>query len=190
VIYVDNEYYHIFNRGAHKSKIFFLEENYRYCLRLLKKYSSQYSASILAYCLMPNHYHLVCQQKAGGSVSKFLQTTFNAYSQAVNKQQRHSGTLFEGKAQGKHINSDSYVLQVVRYLHLNPVEARLVIKPEDWRFSDFGDWIVEPSEGLKPSEGLLLRNAYFKDGVAYREFVETYKEEKGSAGIKNFLFDE
>ena len=110
--YADEGYYHIFNRGAHKSRIFFLEENYRHCLRLLRKHSSQYAVSFLAYCLMPNHYHLVCRQQAGGSPSKFLQTTFNAYSQAVNKQQGHSGTLFEGRAQAKHIDSDSYVLHV------------------------------------------------------------------------------
>jgi putative transposase len=190
VKYVDDEYYHIFNRGANKARIFFIEENYSYCFRLLKKYSLQQNVAILAYCLMPNHYHLVCRQDAGGSISKFLQTTFNAYSQAVNKQQGHSGTLFEGKAQAKHINSDSYVLQVIRYLHLNPVEARLVMKPEEWRYSDYGDWIAEPSEGFKPSEGLGLRNAYFKKGTAYREFVETYKEEKDKAGIKEYLFNE
>jgi hypothetical protein len=57
-----------------------------------------------------------------------------------------------------------------------------VEKAEEWKFSDYGDWVGEPSEGL------LLRNPYFKNGTMYREFVETYKEDK--AGIKKFSFDE
>lgn len=188
VKYADNEYYHIFNRGAHKARIFFLEENYRYCLLLLKKYSLHYNVSLIAYCLMPNHYHLICRQEAHGSISKFLQTTFNAYYQAVNKQQGHSGTMFEGRAESKHINSDSYICQVVRYIHINPVEAMLVLKPESWKFSDYGKWIGEPREAFKPSQGMVLRNAYFKDGLGYRKFVEMYNKEQ--IGIEKYLFDE
>ena len=162
--YLDSEYYHVFNRGAHKSKIFFLEENYLYCLRLLGKYSSQYLVSLAAYCLMPNHYHLICRQEAGGSISKFVQTTFNAYSQAVNKQQGHSGTLFEGKARAKHINSDSYILQVVRYIHLNPVEAGLVVRPGDWKFSDYLEWIENLSIG-SDSEKYFFQEWAFIQGI-------------------------
>lgn len=56
------QYYHLFNRGVNKQKIFFTEDNYTYCLRLIKKNSYKYQIKIIAYCLMPNHYHLLVRQ--------------------------------------------------------------------------------------------------------------------------------
>ena len=185
--YQDGEYYHIFNRGAHKLEIFYTDEHYERCLQLLRKYSPRYRTTIIAYCFMPNHFHLICRQEPGGSISSFIQTTFNAYSQAVNKQRRHSGTLFQGRAKAKCIRSDSYAVQVIRYIHLNPTAAGLVEKPEEWRFSDYRDWIFRPSEGVTPSEGLHLRNSYFQNGDRYREFVVNYHD---SSRIEGYLFKE
>jgi len=189
--YINNEYYHVYNRGANKARIFFLKDNYRHCLSLMGKYSAKHAVSILAYCLMPNHYHLVCRGDHDGSISKFLRDTFNAHTQAVNKQQRLSGTLFQGRARAKHITSDSYVVQVVRYIHLNPVEAGIVATPEEWKFSDYLNWIGKPCEDLKPSQGSLLRSGYFKNGDSYRNFVDTsYSAGKDQAEMKLYLYDE
>jgi 16S rRNA (cytidine1402-2'-O)-methyltransferase len=164
----DDEYYHIFNRGAHKARIFFSPQDYRYLLRLVRKYALQYKVRVVAYCLLPNHYHFVLNQGEQGSISKFLQTLFNAYVQGVNRERQHSGTLFEAKFKAKHIDSDEYALQVSRYIHLNPVEAHLADKPEAWEFSDFSVW-----GGLRESEitDLKLRDAFFKSGEEYRAFV-------------------
>jgi 16S rRNA (cytidine1402-2'-O)-methyltransferase len=164
----DDEYYHIYNRGAHQSRIFFSPQNYRYLLGLVQKYAPQYEVSVVACCLLPNHYHFVLKQGARGSISKLLQTVFNTYVQAVNRERHHSGTLFEAKFKAKQIGSDSYALQVIRYIHLNPVETHLVDDPEAWEFSDFAAWC-----GLRKSEitDLTLRDAFFKSGEEYRAFV-------------------
>ncbi len=175
VNYVDNEYYHVYNRGAHQARIFFSDRNYFFCLRLAQKYLEKYAIRISAYCLMPNHYHFLLTQKPGGSISRFLQTTFNAYTQAINKSLSHSGTLFQGKAKSKHVDSDSAILQLVRYIHLNPVEACLVKSPKDWKYSDFTAWI-------KPSNSFLtdlsLRETYFRDGHEYESFVQEYQRDR------------
>ena len=92
--YEGNKYYHVYNRGANKQDIFRGRGDYELCLHLFGKYLSQYRVSIMAYCLMPNHYHLLLRQNEGGSISRFVQTVFNAYTQAINLSTGHSGTLF------------------------------------------------------------------------------------------------
>ena len=177
--FADEEYYHIYNRGAHKAPIFFSSENYRYLLSLIRKHAPHHRIRVVAYCLLPNHYHLVLKQEARGSISKFLQTVFNAYVQAVNLQRKLSGTLFEAKSKAKHIHADEYALRLIRYIHTNPVEAHLADKPEAWEFSDFSVWC-----GLQESTitDLTLRDAFFKDGEEYRAFVQARGAEEPSEG--------
>ena len=192
--YQDQSYYHIYNRGAHKENIFYSDDQYLRCLNLLEKYSPKYSVSIIAYCLMPNHYHLVIRQNENGSISRCIQTTFNAYSQTVNLMEQHSGTLFQGKAKAKQIDSESSLIQVIRYVHLNPVRAGLVQRPEDWHFSDYRNWILSPSEGHGRSELIFgrssMRDTYFANAEDYKQFVEEYQTMQKENDLQKFLFDE
>ncbi|MBI4546693.1 MAG: transposase [Ignavibacteriae bacterium] len=185
--YIDGNYYHLYNQGVHRSAIFFSDENYCYLLRLLKKYSTLYKVSVMAYCLMPNHYHFVLRQNERGSISRFVQTTFNAYTQAINVQQKIGGTLFQGRAKSICIDSDRYVLQLIRYIHLNPVIAGLVRNPEDWLFSDYRVWIGLDVNSLTDRS---FRNIYFDNGRAYRKFVEDYRNDMARSQIKKYLLDE
>jgi REP element-mobilizing transposase RayT len=95
--FVSGQYYHIYNRGAGKGKIFFNDGDYEYLLRLVTKYYQQYGATIIVYCLMPNHYHFLLRQETDQPLSRFVNVLFNAYFQALNLQQGRSGTLFEGR---------------------------------------------------------------------------------------------
>jgi putative transposase len=187
--YLAGNYYHIYNRGSRKDDIFFSDENYDYLLRLLYLNSHQYSVSIIAYCLMPNHYHFLLFQKESGSISKVLQTTMNSYVQGMNAQFHLSGSLFEGKAKNKLIDSDQYAVQVVRYIHLNPVKAKLVNKPEKWKHSDYSRWIDNAENKIiDSSEWVSLRNSYFGSGKNYQSFVEDYKDEM--VDISRYVFDD
>ena len=89
-------FYHIYNRGAHREKIFYENDNYRYLESIMMKYSQQTQVIVAAYCLMPNHYHIIANQKPSVSLSSFLKKTFSAYTQAMNKRYGASGTLFQG----------------------------------------------------------------------------------------------
>ncbi len=182
--YEDEKYYHVYNRGANKDLIFLNSENYRYCIRLLEKYLPHYKISILAYCLMPNHYHFLLRQNVGGSISHFIQTVFNAYTQALNKTADRSGTLFQGRAKGIEIDSDEYAVRLCRYIHYNPVAGRLVRMPEEWEYSDYRSWIGEREGVLTAFE---LRNGYFGSGVEYKKFMDVYGNDDE---IKKFIFDE
>jgi REP element-mobilizing transposase RayT len=95
------QYYHIYNRGAGKGQIFFNEGNYEYLLGLMKRYYQKHGATVIAYCLMPNHYLFLLRQDMVEPLSKFMQVLFNAYAQALNNQQERTGTLFEGRFRHK-----------------------------------------------------------------------------------------
>jgi len=112
-----------------------------------------------------------------------------SYVQAINKKYNTSGTLFQGKAKAKLIDSDEYVLQVIRYIHLNPVSARLTKAPEDWRFSDYREWIEINPTAFSDRIG-NLRDSYFANVKEYQKFVEDYQIEKQNSKLEKFLFNE
>lgn len=181
--HIDGLAYHIYNRGAHRAPVFLNPQNYRYCLRLLSKYTLKYSVSLLGYCLMPNHYHLILSQQAGGSISRCIQTTFNAYVQGFNKVHRHSGTQFQGEAKCLLVDSDQYTVDLIRYIHLNPVRAGLTRRASDWRFSDYRDWI----NGRGKVASVDFRKRFFPDGNSYKEFVAEYLDERDKATVAKYL---
>ena len=184
--YLSGHYYHIYNRGAHKKRIFFERTNYLHLISLFKQNSSRYKVIIVSYCLMPNHYHLIVRQEDGGNIGNFLRTTFNAYTQAINKRYNHSGTLFQGQCKSKHLNTNEHCLQAIRYIHRNPLSAFLVSSLREWEFSNYLDWI-----GLR--QGTLadfaLRDGVFKTPRDYEKFVEKYIAEEERTKIEKFLFD-
>jgi putative transposase len=162
-------YYHVFNRGVYKRPIFANDGNYHFLLRKIREYLATYPLTIIAYCLMPNHYHLLVRLEADGTLSSFIQRVFNSYVQAFNVQENRSGTLFEGRAKIKLIHQNDYFLHIPRYIHLNSVKAGLVARPEDWPFSNYREFI-----GLR--KGTLFSPDFVTDNYgspqAYRAFAE------------------
>lgn len=181
--HTDGVVYHVYNRGAHRMQLFLHSWNYEYCASLLHKYTKQYMVSLLAYCLMPNHYHLVLVQQPTGSITRCIQSLFNAYVQGFNKLHKHSGTLFQGSPKHRHIDSDEYAVQVIRYIHLNPVRGGIVRRAEDWRHSDYSDWIYDRG----PWESIEFRRRFFENGRDYKGFVDEYSPERDKVRIMKYL---
>ena len=169
--YLPGQYYHIYNRGAHGQSIFREEDNFLFVLRKMKKYRRKFGLSLIAYCLMPNHYHFLIRQDAEHPAGLLPQRVFNSYSKAYNKRYDHSGTLFEGPYKVIHVDKTDYLLHLCRYIHANPVKDGLVARPEDWPYSNYGEWI-----GTRP--GTLVDHdfvrSYFPSPAAYTEFVMDY----------------
>lgn len=125
-VFIKGNYYHIYNRGNNGNRIFFSSDHYLHCLKLLKRYAQKYQITIIAYCLMPNHYHLLVRQDSETAVSHFISVLFNAYVQAVNRGNGRSGSLF-GERDGKLIdqefvktyftNTQEYIDFVMDYLN-------------------------------------------------------------------------
>jgi len=167
---VPGAYYHIFNRGAHKRSLFCDDGDYLRLLNLLKKYSRLLDISIIAYCLMPNHYHWLVRQDGEAAVRFLVQRVFNAYSHAFNVRRQHSGTLFEGPYKAILVESDEYLHQLCRYIHANPVRHGFAVEPGLWPYSNYLEWIGERNGTIIDKEFVRER---FAPG-AYRTYVYSY----------------
>ena len=168
-------YFHVFNRGVNKEEIFFSKENYLYFLSLVRKYSELYSITIIAYCLMPNHFHLLLRQDNDVPISKFINVTLNAYVQGVNKQLDRKGPLFEGRFKHIKIENPKYLIHLCRYIHLNPVSAAIVKDPGDWANSNYLEWIGLRNGKLQDADFIASQ---FKDRKDYKSFCLDLIDEK------------
>jgi putative transposase len=184
------QYYHIYNRGGGRQPIFFEDENYRYLLRLFGKYLAAMDVAVIAYCLMPNHYHFLVRQDGETQAGLLFQRVFNAYSKAINERYGRSGTLFEGRFHSIHVDKSAYLLHLCRYIHANPVMAGLASSPEGWEHSDYRDWIGTQSGGL--SDHQFIRANFGSGDNQYREFVQSYLSDRSPLppGIEPYLLED
>ncbi|UCF62260.1 MAG: transposase [Anaerolineaceae bacterium] len=163
------QFYHIYNRGINKGKIFFSHENYIYCMRLIEKNSKRYLVTFIAYCLLPNHFHFLLKPEKDNKISQFMNSVFGSYTQAVNKQLARQGPLFQGRFRAVLVDREEYLIHLARYIHLNPVMAKLTNTAQDWPFSNYLDVI-----GLRDGnpKDITLVPQHFETGDLYRHFVE------------------
>jgi REP element-mobilizing transposase RayT len=173
-MHISGHYYHVYNRGVNRQRIFANEGNYCFLLRRAKRYLKDYDLSVIAYCLMPNHYHFLLRPEADDALSRFIQRLFNSYTQAFNKQHGRSGTLFEGRAKSILVDDERYVLYLCRYVHLNPVKARLVAHPSEWPYSNYLEWVGQRSGTLVDR---AFVQAYFSMPTDYGSFVTSAIDE-------------
>jgi REP element-mobilizing transposase RayT len=168
--FVAEQYYHLYNRGNNFQTIFFEQENYLYFLSLIRKYLTPEDVEVIAYCLMPNHYHLLVYLHSD-DLSKCMQPLLLAYTKAINKRFNRVGALFQGRFKGKWIDRNAYLLHLSRYIHHNPVTAGLVSKPEDWEFSSYRDYIGIRA-GTLPDPDIIL--SQFSSREEYQELSIIY----------------
>jgi REP element-mobilizing transposase RayT len=169
--YFAGGHYHLYNRGCHRASIFRQPQNYLFVLRRVKQYLGELELSLIAYCLMPNHYHFLVRQEAGQPAGLLVQRVFNSYSKAYNRLYQHTGTLFEGNYRVKPVLQTAHLLQLCRYIHANPVKDGLVAQPGDWLYSNYLEWL-----GSRP--GTLVDRAFvlrhFPTPAEYAGFVQAY----------------
>lgn len=162
-------FYHICNRGVNANTIFFSHDNYIYCMRLIEKNSKRYLVTFIAYCLLPNHFHFLLKPEKDNNISQFMNSLFGSYTQAVNKQLARQGPLFQGRFRAVLVDREEYLIHLARYIHLNPVMAKLINTAQEWPFSNYLDVI-----GLREStyKSTTLVPQRFETGEVYRHFVE------------------
>jgi putative transposase len=156
--------YHIYNRGINKCEIFHDHRGYSYFISLLdhcRQYATPLSTfhksknkppkleitdipiDIHAYCIMPNHFHLLLQQRINDGISAYISRVCNGYTKGYNIRFERTGPLWEGRFKAKEIGDDSSYLQVIRYIHLNPVVSNRTkcINPLEYRYSSYADTV-------------------------------------------------
>ena len=175
-----NAWYHILNRGRRKELIFIDKKDYDRFIDLLKDTSEQWNLRIAAYCLMPNHYHLLVQTP-DAIISRCMRHIDGVYTQRFNRHHECDGSLFRGRYKSILVDADSYLLQLVRYIHYNPLKAGLTNRIDRYLWSSHRGYLSKAQKWnwlykdfvfsmLPKNKGDRLKN--------YRQFISM--EEKSN----------
>ena len=127
-------WYHVMNRGRRAEEIFADKKDYQGFVDLLQEAVDMWDIRIAAYCLMPNHYHLLVQTPQA-NLSRSMRHINGVYTQRYNRRHGCDGQLFRGRYKSILVEADSYLLQLMRYIHKNPVKAGLAARPDGYAWS-------------------------------------------------------
>lgn len=172
--FVNESFYHIYNRGTEKRDIFLQNGDFIKFIRLLRKYKKNY-VEIICYCLMPNHFHLLLQQKEKNGISEFMHRIGTTYTMFFNTKYKRNGVLFQGKFKSKEIRTDSQFVALSNYIHANPVKdlnipiEQKIQKLARYLWSSYQDYV-----GLR--NGSLINKKYLEN-FYQNDFIKKYKIE-------------
>lgn len=181
-----DSYYHVYSRGVSGQKIFVNDTDYSAFLNLFKRYLSKKpafdnirrpfphlrsSVELLAYCLMPTHFHLLVYNKKIDGVTQLMRGVTTSYSMYFNKKLKRRGRLFESTYKASPINNDAYLWHISRYIHLNPQDIG-----QDYSifpYSSFGFYLGQKqAEWINPARILNIHGDEFND---YAKFAKDYE---------------
>ena len=196
-----NAWYHVMNRGRRHENVFHSPVDYHGFIKVLKEAIAEFGLQVSAYCLMPNHYHLLVKTPLG-NLSRCMRHINGVYTQRYNKIHDSDGQLFRGRYKAVLIEDDRYLLEVMKYIHKNPVSALLVEKMKDYPWSSFcgytsnamkHEWLSkEYLLSMLDSRRTLQKKAYFNfmDEKVSEEVVLFYSMKKLSVVLGSKKFKE
>lgn len=201
--YLPNSIYHIYNRGVEKRKIFLEDQDYKVFLSYLKEYllpipqgeTLRYrdlrgmyhdEIDLLAFCLMPNHFHMIIKQKNKDSIKKFTKSVFTRYSMYFNKKYDRVGKLFQGVYKATNVIDKEHLLYISKYLHLNPSE---IVTDLTHTYSSYSNYLgllntIWLNTKIILDEFDKSKYMKFHNIKSYKQFVEEYKDD-----IPQYEFD-
>ncbi len=206
--FINESFYHIFNRGVNKQPIFSEERDYHRFTETLFYY--QFSGpkprfsthkrfkvkdftnnpkiiEIISYCLMPNHFHLLIKQLKNGAIVEFLGKLSNSYTKYYNTKHRRSGHLFQGEFKSVSVDTDEQLLHLSRYIHLNPYVSGLIKDLGSYPYSSYLDYLADRDSPMLNKEIILN---FFKEKGGYQKFISDHQDyAKELEKIKHALID-
>ena len=183
--------YHITSRGNARQKIFLDEDDYSHFIEVLCSVVKRFNWILHAYCLMSNHYHLLIETPEG-NLSKGMRQLNGVYTQQFNRRHRKAGHILQGRYKAIIVDKENYLLELCRYVVLNPVRAKLIERPGDWKWSSYRSTSGN-SKGISclTTEWILLQfGSKPKEAKKrYREFVYAgVKEETPIKKVRGQVF--
>jgi REP-associated tyrosine transposase len=175
--------YHVLLRGNAGQQIFFETADYLRFLRFMGEGIEKYICRVHAFCLMPNHIHMAIQV-GDTPLSRIMQNLCFRYTQWMNRRRDRVGHLFQGRYKAVLVDANSYLLELVRYIHLNPVRAGMVKSPEAYLWSSHLSYLGERKLPWLTIDWVLSRfsSSRGEPGDQYQEFV--HSESEGGQGIE------
>jgi REP element-mobilizing transposase RayT len=175
-----NAWYHVMNRGRRGEDIFSDSEDFRIFIELLKESAGHWNVKISAYCLLSNHYHLLIQTPLG-NLSRFMRHLNGVYTQRYNRTHKCDGQLFRGRYKAILVEEDSYLLELVRYIHRNPLKAGIIKDIDLYEWSSHPDYMSEEKQSAwlhKDFVLTMLNTDTEKRLNAYQQFISQEDSEE------------
>jgi len=169
-------FYHVTDRGVEKRPIFTDDHDYVGFLDTMARMRPRYGVEIIAYCLMPNHYHLFVRTNRG-KLHRFMQELNGRFGARFNKRHNRVGHLFQGRYRAILVQSDAYAMDVARYIHMNPVRAGLASSPSCYRWSSYTQYGPKAVVGIADTS-FLLDLCHSKHDKARRAMVDFTEDHK------------
>ena len=183
------EYFHVYNRGNGKNKVFLDEEDYKFFILRLNQnlfpdiYKSKYSYStplpknsfsMTCFCLMPNHFHFLIKQNRELPISKLMLKVCTSYSKYFNKKYKSVGHIFQDQFKQIWVDDNSYLVWLSAYIHENPGVAGLVSNSRDYNWSSYSDFAGLNGGSIKCDRKIILEQ--FTSPKDYCGFVDSSRE--------------
>lgn len=141
-ILLENACYHLIIRGNQKQKVFNCTEDHLIYLSFLKRFKKKYKLRIYAYCLMPNHVHILGEIENRLSLSNFMHDLNRTYTLYFNNKYKKVGHLWQGRFKSMIITKDKYLIDCINYIELNPLRADLVKQPSDYQWNSYNGRVL------------------------------------------------
>ncbi len=205
--YKAKSFYHVYNRGVAKQKIYRDKKDYKKFLGLLKFYLTPINlqgpslqvrvapskvlknhaedVSLHCYCLMPNHFHLLLYQEKIDSMNYFMRSLATKYVMYFNQKYKRTGPLFESNYKAVRVETDDQLIYLSKYIHLNPIEIKPAgLDPAGWKYSSYGNYLRKFNQKWIKTDKIL---EFFKE-KSYLDFVEK-DEDKGMLLLEKLALD-
>lgn len=185
----DGLIYHALNRGNNRAAVFADDDDHLAFLQALATTRQRYPLRLLGYCLMTNHFHLLLRPEPGQSISRILQSLTVAHTWRYHKRHHTSGHVWQGRFKSPVIQDDGHLLVVLRYIEANPLRAKMVIDPAEYRWSSY------QRHGMGRDDPLLsdfpeweeLGRTEAERRKRWRARVRSEQEESELAGVRRSL---
>ena len=173
--------YHVYNRGNGAEKLFYKDRNYDYFLHQYAKYSEGI-LDTFAYCLLPNHFHLLVRIKEPDFISENFRKLFISYAMSINKQEGRKGNLLQRWVKRKHILNERYFFAAVYYIHANAVHHGIVKSLADYKHSSYKIFLSEKDTRIK-------REEVFEWFGGKKNFIDYHAASKCSEYDDNYIIE-
>lgn len=144
----DGYFYHVINRGNGKQKIFHKDQDFAVFIQIMKEAKKHFSIDIFAYCLMPNHFHMVLMPNQPDHLSMWMHWLMSTHANRYRQHYKTTGHLWQGRFKSFIIQNDEHLITVLRYVEANPLRAGLVFSAKDWLWSSLRERIDERTETI------------------------------------------
>lgn len=182
--------HHVIQRGNRRQQTFFSDDDYQLYLRLLSRYANGCFVDVWAYCLMPNHVHLIVVPHTDEGLARAIGGTHRGYTSSINTREGWQGYLWQGRFSSYPMD-EHYTVAAARYIEMNPVRANLVKRPLDWRWSSARAHIDRRDDGLLTTQPLLGMvgdwEAFLEEETLYITDIRNHAKAGRPLGSKDFV---